>query len=99
MRINKSNATFSSIVGIGQKIKKIELNTLNKFLHLNRGVNDVLGINLNEIMPMIPHNTKLFQVYAPNEGIVYAACEGVPVAFGEIIEGALAPSRVFNLPF
>jgi tRNA pseudouridine55 synthase len=37
--------------------------------------------------------------HAPNEGIVYAACEGVPVAFGEIIEGALAPSRVFNLPF
>lgn len=36
---------------------------------------------------------------APNEGIVYAACGGVPVAFGEIIEGALAPSRVFNLPF
>lgn len=29
--------------------------------------------------------------HAPNEGIVYAACEGVPVAFGEIIEGALAP--------
>jgi tRNA pseudouridine55 synthase len=36
---------------------------------------------------------------APHEGIVYAACGGVPVAFGEIIEGALAPSRVFNLPF
>ncbi|MBM3574096.1 MAG: tRNA pseudouridine(55) synthase TruB [Alphaproteobacteria bacterium] len=36
---------------------------------------------------------------APHAGIVYAACGGVPVAFGEIIEGALAPSRVFNLPF
>ncbi len=36
---------------------------------------------------------------APHEGIVYAACGGVPVAFGEVIEGALAPSRVFNLPF
>ncbi|MBI1868163.1 MAG: tRNA pseudouridine(55) synthase TruB [Methylocystis sp.] len=36
---------------------------------------------------------------APHEGIVYAACGGVPVAFGEIVEGALAPSRVFNLPF
>lgn len=69
MKINKSNATFSSIVGIGQKIKKIELNTGDKFLHLNRGVNDVVGINLNSIMPMIKHNTKLFQVYAPNEGL------------------------------
>ena len=36
---------------------------------------------------------------APSEGIVYAACGGVPVAFGEIVEGALTPSRVFNLPF
>jgi len=36
---------------------------------------------------------------APSEGVVYAACGGVPVAFGEVVEGALAPSRVFNLPF
>ena len=36
---------------------------------------------------------------APHGGVVYAACGGVPVAFGEIVEGALAPSRVFNLPF
>lgn len=36
---------------------------------------------------------------APHEGIVYAACGGVPVAFGEVVEGALEPSRVFNLPF
>lgn len=36
---------------------------------------------------------------APSEGVAYAACGGVPIAFGEIIEGALEPSRVFNLPF
>ncbi|WP_424361141.1 tRNA pseudouridine(55) synthase TruB [Methylocystis parvus] len=36
---------------------------------------------------------------APAEGVVYAACGGVPVAFGQVIEGALEPSRVFNLPF
>jgi tRNA pseudouridine55 synthase len=36
---------------------------------------------------------------APSDGIAYAACGGVPVAFGEIVEGALEPSRVFNLPF
>jgi aspartate/methionine/tyrosine aminotransferase len=69
MKINKSNATFSSIVGIGQKINKIEIDTLTKFLQLNRGVNDVVGINLTEIMPMIPHNTKQFQVYSPNLGL------------------------------
>jgi len=31
--------------------------------------------------------------------VIYASCGGVPVAFGEVIEGALSPSRVFNLPF
>lgn len=36
---------------------------------------------------------------APHEGVVYAACGGAPVAFGEVVEGALVPSRVFNLPF
>jgi tRNA pseudouridine55 synthase len=36
---------------------------------------------------------------APMGGIVYAACGGAPVAFGEVVEGALVPSRVFNLPF
>lgn len=36
---------------------------------------------------------------APAGGVVYAACGGVPVAFGEVVEGALEPSRVFNLPF
>jgi len=36
---------------------------------------------------------------APSAGVVYAACGGVPVAFGQVVEGALEPSRVFNLPF
>jgi tRNA pseudouridine55 synthase len=36
---------------------------------------------------------------APAGGVVYAACGGAPVAFGEVVEGALVPSRVFNLPF
>ena len=36
---------------------------------------------------------------APAGGVIYASCGGVPVAFGEVVEGALEPSRVFNLPF
>jgi len=36
---------------------------------------------------------------APTEGIAYAACGGVPVAFGAVEGGELVPSRVFNLPF
>ena len=36
---------------------------------------------------------------APVEGFAYAACGGVPVAFGPVEGGELVPSRVFNLPF
>ncbi|MDB5572342.1 MAG: tRNA pseudouridine(55) synthase TruB [Hyphomicrobiales bacterium] len=36
---------------------------------------------------------------APSEGFAYASCGGVPVAFGSVQGGELAPSRVFNLPF
>jgi tRNA pseudouridine55 synthase len=35
---------------------------------------------------------------APLGGPAYAACGGVPVAFGEVEQGELVPSRVFNLP-
>lgn len=34
---------------------------------------------------------------APAGGVAYAACGGVPVAFGPVEEGQLVPSRVFNL--
>ena len=36
---------------------------------------------------------------APSAGTAYAACGGVPVAFGAVEGGELVPSRVFNLPF
>jgi tRNA pseudouridine55 synthase len=36
---------------------------------------------------------------APAGGFAYAACGGVPVAFGAVEGGELVPSRVFNLPF
>ena len=35
---------------------------------------------------------------APFDGTAYAACGGVPVAFGAVEGGELVPSRVFNLP-
>ena len=35
---------------------------------------------------------------APADGVAYAACGGVPVAFGPVTAGELVPHRVFNLP-
>lgn len=36
---------------------------------------------------------------APFDGVAYAACGGVPIAFGQVEAGELNPSRVFNLAF
>ncbi len=36
---------------------------------------------------------------APIDGIAYASCGGVPVAFGEVAGGELMPRRIFNLAF
>lgn len=69
MRINLSKATFSSIVGIGQKVKKAAKDTGKNYIELNRGVNSVVGIDLTEIEKLIDFNSKDFQLYAPNRGM------------------------------
>lgn len=69
MKINVSNATFSSIVGIGQKVKAASAKSGEKYLELNRGVNSVVDIDLTGVMKHINPNSKGFQVYAPNLGI------------------------------
>jgi aspartate aminotransferase len=69
MKITNSKATFSSIVGIGQKVAKAEKESGNTYLPLNRGVNSVCQIDLTDIMPMIDYQSKEFQVYAPNLGM------------------------------
>jgi aspartate aminotransferase len=69
MKINISNATFSSIVGIGQKVKRAAKETGKEYLELNRGVNSVVEIDLSKVMDSVNFNSKEFQVYAPNLGI------------------------------
>jgi aspartate aminotransferase len=69
MKVNISNATFSSIVGIGQKVKRASKDSGEMYLELNRGVNAVTEIDLSKIMNQIDFNSKEFQVYAPNLGI------------------------------
>jgi len=69
MKRNPSKVTFSSIVGIGQKVVKSEKETGEEYLHLNRGVNAVTNIDLSEVIKNIDPNTKEYQVYAPNMGM------------------------------
>ncbi|MDP3352639.1 MAG: pyridoxal phosphate-dependent aminotransferase [Flavobacteriaceae bacterium] len=69
MEINKSGATFSSIVGIGAKIKKMMEETGEEYLFLNRGINAVCSINLTEVIRLIDFNSAGIQVYPPNKGL------------------------------
>jgi aspartate/methionine/tyrosine aminotransferase len=69
MKVNVSNATFSSIVGIGQKVKKASKESGEKYIELNRGVNAVVEIDLTSVMNQLDFNSKEFQVYGPNLGL------------------------------
>ena len=68
MKINKSGASYSSIVKISELIKKTEKETGIKFLTTQRGINDVVGINLDKVKDLIDFNSKEYQVYSPNRG-------------------------------
>jgi aspartate aminotransferase len=68
MKINKSGASYSSIVKISELIKKTEKETGIKFLTTQRGINDVVGINLDKIKDLIDFNSKEYQIYSPNKG-------------------------------
>lgn len=69
MKINKSGVSFSSIVGIGEKISKLKIETKEEWLELNRGVNSVTNIDISEIYKNINFNSKEYQLYAPNTGL------------------------------
>jgi len=68
MKINQSGARFSAIVGIGEKIKKLSEESGQEYLFLNRGVNAVCNIDLNEVVKQIDFNSNTIQVYPPNSG-------------------------------
>jgi aspartate/methionine/tyrosine aminotransferase len=69
MKINRSGARFSAIVGIGEKIKKLSEETGEEYLYLNRGVNSVCSINLTEVIEEIDFNSPALQVYPKNSGM------------------------------
>ena len=70
MKISKCGAKYSSIISIGEKIKKVSQETGNEFLALNRGVNAVVNLDINSLIKYIDFNTSMMQVYAPQKGFL-----------------------------
>ena len=69
MQVKVTGAKYSAIVGISEKLVKLEKETGEKYLKLNRGIPAVTNIDLSEIIPMIDFNSPKLQVYPPNSGI------------------------------
>ncbi len=68
MKIIESNAKFSQISSIGERVRKLERDTGEEYLFLNQGVNAVVAINLDKVIPLMDFNAKEIQVYAPMKG-------------------------------
>lgn len=68
MKIRTSGAKLSSIVGIGEKIKKLSAQNGKEYLYLNRGINSVCKIDLTGVVKIIDFNSDAMQVYPPGKG-------------------------------
>ncbi|MEG1554340.1 MAG: pyridoxal phosphate-dependent aminotransferase [Rikenellaceae bacterium] len=68
MKINQSGASLSKIVQIGEKLKRLTVETGQQYLPLNRGVNAVVNIDLTEVIKCLDFNSPDIQVYPPGPG-------------------------------
>jgi len=69
MKIIKSRAKFSAIVKIGEDLREESRKTGDEFLYLNRGINQVVIIDLSKIIPMIDFNSSALQYYPNSKGM------------------------------
>lgn len=68
MKINKSGAVVSRIVQIGEDLKELSRKSGKEYLLLNRGVNQVVPIDLTEVVKAIAFNSPEIQVYPHGAG-------------------------------
>ena len=69
MKTKHSGARYSAIVGIGEKLSKLEKNSDDKYLRLNRGVPSATNIDISEVIPLIDFNSPKIKIYPNNSGI------------------------------
>lgn len=70
MEINKSGAKFSAIVKIGEDLREQSRISGEDYLYLNRGINQVVHIDLSEIIPSIDFNSTAIQHYPHSKGLL-----------------------------
>ncbi|MEA2043597.1 MAG: pyridoxal phosphate-dependent aminotransferase [Bacteroidota bacterium] len=66
--VNKSGAKYSAIVSIGEELRKRSLAENREFLYLNRGINQVVNIDLESVTNDLNYNDKAMQYYPAGKG-------------------------------
>lgn len=67
-KVNFSGAKYSSIVTIGEQLKQKSIEENREYLYLNRGINQVVTIDLQAIANKIDYNSEKLQYYPPGRG-------------------------------
>lgn len=67
-KVNFSGAKYSSIVTIGEQLRQKSIEENREYLYLNRGINQVVTIDLNPIAKAIDYNSEKLQYYPPGRG-------------------------------
>lgn len=68
MKIKSSGVALSPIVEIGERLTELTINTGVEYLRLNRGINSVVNIDLDEVIPEIDFNSVQMQTYPVGRG-------------------------------
>ena len=68
MKTKKTGVALPAIHEMGRKIQQLSAETGQEYLFLQRGINSVVNINLNEIAKSIDFNNTVMQVYPPSQG-------------------------------
>ena len=68
LKVKKSGAKYSAIIGIGEKLRELSITEDTEYLFLNRGINAVVNLNTDLIIPKINFNSNDIQVYPPVKG-------------------------------
>jgi len=68
MKINFSGSKLSNIVEIGAKLRRMQKESGQDFLFLNRGINAVCPVDLSQVINQIDFNSPDIQVYPPAQG-------------------------------
>lgn len=69
MKVNNSNAAFSSIVSIGENLQRLTKENNCEYLPLNRGVNSVVPIDIKEAVQSLDLSSPKLLNYPPNSGL------------------------------